>query len=118
MYLLLSAFRRAIGNEFFKQPPPSWTYTETCRTRAATYNHGMNMSENQVFESALSLPQSDRADLAFRLLQTLGDFDEEITASEFGIELHRRIDVYRRGELNGFTMDETREIVRQRLMKG
>jgi putative addiction module component (TIGR02574 family) len=77
----------------------------------------MNMSQDQVFESALSLPQADRADLAFQLLQSLTPPGDEITPEQFGAELHQRIAAHRRGDLQSFTLEETRAIIEQRLQE-
>lgn len=81
-------------------------------------NQTMSTSQDQVFASALSLPQPERADLAFRLLQSLTPPGEEVTSEEFGAELHERIEAHRRGELRSFSLEETREIVQQRLSQG
>lgn len=78
----------------------------------------MSMSQNQFIETALSLPQSERADLAFQLLQSLEQPGEEIASDEFGAELHGRLDAYRRGELESCSRDELRAIVQQRLSEG
>lgn len=75
----------------------------------------MSMSQDQLFESALSLPQAERADLAFQLLQSLAPPGEEVASAEFGAELHERIEAHRRGELQSFSLDEARAIVQQRL---
>jgi putative addiction module component (TIGR02574 family) len=61
------------------------------------------MPHEHFFETALSLPQSERADLAFQLLQSLDDSGDEVSAEQFGHELHARIDAYRRGELEGLS---------------
>jgi Putative addiction module component len=75
----------------------------------------MSTSSNHLFDAALSLPQSERADLAFLLLQSLTPPGREVTADEFGTELHQRIDAKRHGELPSFTLEETRAIVQERL---
>jgi hypothetical protein len=75
----------------------------------------MSTSPNQLFESALSLPQAERADLAFQLLQTLVPPGDEISPGEFGAELHGRVDAHRRGDLPSFSLEETRAIVEERL---
>jgi putative addiction module component (TIGR02574 family) len=77
----------------------------------------MSMSQDQLFESALSLPQTERANLAFQLLQSLSPPGEQVTSEEFGAELHERVAAYRRGELQSFSLEETREIIRERLAK-
>jgi putative addiction module component (TIGR02574 family) len=75
----------------------------------------MSTAPNQLFESALSLPQAERAELAFQLLQTLVPSADEISAEEFGAELRERVDAHRRGDLPSFSLEETRAIVRERL---
>jgi putative addiction module component (TIGR02574 family) len=75
----------------------------------------MSMLPNQLFESALSLPQAERADLANQLLQSLVPPGEEITADQFGNELHQRIEAHRRGDLPSFSLEETRAVIRERL---
>ena len=73
------------------------------------------MPQDQVFESALALPQTARADLAFQLLQTLFPEGEEITSDEFGADLLRRISAHRQGQLDSYSLDEARAIVVQQL---
>jgi putative addiction module component (TIGR02574 family) len=75
----------------------------------------MSLSQNPLFESALSLPQSERADLAFQLLQSLTPPGEEISSEEFGKELRQRVEAHGRGELESFSLEETRQIIQQRL---
>ena len=75
----------------------------------------MSTPQNPLFETALSLPQSERADLAFQLLQTLTPPGEEVSTSEFSAELQGRVDAYRRGELSSYDVDEARAVVAQRL---
>jgi putative addiction module component (TIGR02574 family) len=78
----------------------------------------MSMPQEQFFETALSLPQSERADLAFQLLQSLDHPGEEVPSEQFAHEVHDRIAAYRRGELESFSRDEVRAIVQQRLAGG
>jgi putative addiction module component (TIGR02574 family) len=75
----------------------------------------MSTSQNQLFESALALPQPERADLAFQLLQSLTPPGDDVSAEEFGADLHQRVDAYRRGELPSVSLDEARVIVRDRI---
>jgi len=77
----------------------------------------MSIPQGQLFDSALSLPQAERADLAFQLLQSLAPPGEEVTSEEFGAELHERIAAFRSGELPSFSLDETRQHIRQRLQE-
>ena len=78
-------------------------------------NRDMSTSPNPLFESALALPQEERADLAFQLLQTLTPPAEEISSAELADELRERVEAHRRGEQKSFTPDEAREIVAKRL---
>lgn len=75
----------------------------------------MSMPQNQLFEFALSLPQAERADLAWQLLQSLDPPGEEVTPAEFGAELQERVEAHRRGELPSFSLDESRATIRERL---
>jgi putative addiction module component (TIGR02574 family) len=77
----------------------------------------MSIPQNQLFDFALSLPQAERADLAFQLLQSLTPPGEEVAAEEFGAELHERIAAFRRGEMPSFSLEETRRAIRQRLQE-
>lgn len=78
----------------------------------------MSTSQNPFFETALSLPPSERADLAFQLLQSLDQSGEEITSSEFGSELRSRVESYRRGDIASSSLDEARAIIERRLSEG
>jgi putative addiction module component (TIGR02574 family) len=75
----------------------------------------MSASQNPFFATALSLPQSERADLAFQLLQSLDVPGEEVGSDEFGVELRTRVASYRRGEIESSTLDEARAIIERRL---
>jgi putative addiction module component (TIGR02574 family) len=75
----------------------------------------MSTSSSDLFQSALALPQAERADLAFQLLQSLVPPGEEISADEFGAQLHERVAAYRRNELPSFSLEEARTIIRDRL---
>lgn len=76
------------------------------------------MSQNHLFESALSLPQDQRANLALQLLQSLDPPGEEIPAEEFGNELRNRVEGYRRGDVKSSSLEEARSIIQQGLSKG
>lgn len=78
----------------------------------------MSIPQDQLFETALSLPQSERADLAFQLLQSLHAPGEEVGPDEFGAELRERVAGYRRNETESFSLEETRAIMRRRLSEG
>jgi putative addiction module component (TIGR02574 family) len=78
---------------------------------------GMSISQHQFLETALSLPATDRADLAFRLLQSLDKPGEEISAEEFGAELHRRFEGYRSGTIKAVDLQEARAEIEEHLAK-
>jgi putative addiction module component (TIGR02574 family) len=78
----------------------------------------MSIPENQLFETVLSLPQADRADLAFQLLQSLTPPGDEISTTDLAAEIHERIAANRRGEIQSFSLDEAREVMKQRLSQG
>lgn len=75
----------------------------------------MSMPQSQLFETALSLPQSDRADLAFQLLQSLTPPGQEISSDEFSRELRERVESHRQGGCESYSLEETRAIIEQRL---
>jgi putative addiction module component (TIGR02574 family) len=75
----------------------------------------MSTLPDNVFDMALSLPQSQRADLAFQLLQSLEPPGDDISADEFRTELHERIDAYRRGEVSSASLEEAPTMIRQQL---
>jgi putative addiction module component (TIGR02574 family) len=75
----------------------------------------MSISQDQLFESVLSLPATVRADLALELLQSLNAPGEEIGSSEFERELHERVAAHQRGEAQSFSLEQTRAIIRRRL---
>jgi hypothetical protein len=78
----------------------------------------MSMSQDQFFETALSLPQSQRAELAFQLLQSLDPPGDVVDAETFGAELRARVQAHRRGEVESRDRDETRVLIQQRLSEG
>lgn len=72
------------------------------------------MSEGQLFDSALSLPQAQRADLAFQLLQSLEPQGERLSSEALAAELRGRVEAHRQGELKSVSLDEARvQIQRQ-----
>jgi len=52
----------------------------------------MSSAPDPFLETALALPQSQRADLAFQLLQSLDPPGEEISAEQFSASLHERVE--------------------------
>jgi putative addiction module component (TIGR02574 family) len=78
----------------------------------------MSIPQDNLFESALSLPQAERAELAFQLLQSLTPPSKEISSEELAAELNDRLAAYHRGEIDSYSLDETRAIIRERLSEG
>jgi putative addiction module component (TIGR02574 family) len=78
----------------------------------------MSTSHSPFFESALALPQSERADLAFQLLQSLELPGEEVDSATFGEMLRGRVEAYRRGEIESSSLEEARDIIERRLSEG
>lgn len=78
----------------------------------------MSTAPDQFVETALSLPQAVRADLAFQLLQSLDLPGDEITDEAFGAELRQRVEAYRRGAVESVGLDDARVIVQTRLADG
>ncbi|USQ75846.1 addiction module protein [Ornithinimicrobium cryptoxanthini] len=68
-------------------------------------------STGDVFEAALTLPESDRAELAHRLIATLGDpaDDPDVVAAEWSIELSRRLADIEAGTTTGIPWEELRK---------
>jgi putative addiction module component (TIGR02574 family) len=75
----------------------------------------MNISQHQVFEFALALPLSERADLAFQLLQSLESHRDERSFEAFREDLLNRVHDHRQGKVIGYALDEARAIVEQKL---
>lgn len=78
----------------------------------------MTTSANLLIESILSLPQTQRAELALRVLQSLDQPGEEISSGEFGQQLRSRVEKYRSGEIESVSLDEAREIIEKRISAG
>jgi putative addiction module component (TIGR02574 family) len=78
----------------------------------------MSMSQDQFLETALSLPATERADLAFQLLKSLDKPGIEISSEDFGVELRRRIEGYRRGEIKSLSLEEARVEIERRIAEG
>ncbi len=78
----------------------------------------MSSAPEPFLESALALPQSQRADLAFQLLQSLDPPGKEISTEQFGASLHERVKSARSGDIESHNLDEARAIVEKRLAEG
>ena len=75
----------------------------------------MSLPENPLFETALSLQQSDRADLAFHLLQSLTPPGEEISTDELAAEIHARVAAQQCCDIKSFSLEEARAILQRYL---
>jgi hypothetical protein len=78
----------------------------------------MDMPQKQVFENALSLPQPQRADLAFQLLLSLKPPGELVDSETFSEEFQARVESYRRGTTASLSLGEARAVIRKRLREG
>jgi len=76
-------------------------------------NWAMTIPANHLTETALSLSQSERADLALHLLQSLTPPGNKVTDEDFGQQLHERVQDYRSGKVSSSSLDETRTIIEQ-----
>jgi putative addiction module component (TIGR02574 family) len=81
-------------------------------------NSAMSTSQSPFFESALALPQAERADLAFQLLQSLELPGDEVDSAAFGEMLRGRVEAHRRGEISSSSLEEARAIIERRLSEG
>ncbi len=76
----------------------------------------MSTEPTQIHDAALALPDAERADLAFRLLQSLGPptvMSEDSPA--FESELERRVQAYDSGETTAADWDTVSVRLRQAL---
>ncbi|WP_210417790.1 addiction module protein [Bythopirellula goksoeyrii] len=78
----------------------------------------MATSANPLIESILSLTQTQRAELAVQILQSLELPGEEISSEEYGQELRSRVEKYRNGEMESVSLDDAREILEKRISAG
>lgn len=78
----------------------------------------MSPDNSDLFGAALSLPQSERADLAFQLLQSLDQPGHEIDSDIFGDRLRARVESYRLGEIDNRSLNEARVIIERQLSQG
>jgi hypothetical protein len=78
----------------------------------------MSDSPNDVIQSALSLSQSERAELALQLLQSLSPPGEELSDAEFAEQLRQRVEMYRRGEMDSADLYDARALIKKRLSEG
>jgi hypothetical protein len=78
----------------------------------------MDVPHQQIFEAALSLPQPQRAELAFRLLLSLRTPGELVDSKMFGKVLQERVESYHQGTTASLSLDEARADMRKRLHEG
>ena len=77
----------------------------------------MSLSTQEVFDAALALPADSRADLADRLLASLGEpVDPEITKA-WSEEADRRMEEFREGRMEAIPGDEAWARIAQRWSK-
>jgi putative addiction module component (TIGR02574 family) len=66
----------------------------------------MNPQTQALFDAALALPETERALLVKRLLETLSPEPGELTDEQLEAELDRRFDEYRRDPSGGIPWSE------------
>jgi hypothetical protein len=74
-------------------------------------NEEKDMSKDEIFRAALSLPEDARAELAHRLVESLDDADQEVLDQDewdrlWAREAEDRIAAYDRGELAEIPAEE------------
>jgi len=71
----------------------------------------MGLRSEQLFESALHLPDSERAELAARLIESLdSQVDEDLDAA-WGTEIKRRLDDLDSGKIATIPWPEARRLI-------
>jgi putative addiction module component (TIGR02574 family) len=71
----------------------------------------MNTTTRSLFDTALQLPDSERAGLAAWLIESLdGEFDEEVDAA-WAAEIGQRIAQLDSGEVRGVPWNEARRMI-------
>jgi len=96
---------------------PCWL-EKLVATSFISHNWGMATSATPLIDSILSLPQTQRAELAVQILQSLELPGEEISSEVFGQELRSRVEKYRNGEMESVSLKEAREILTKRISAG
>ena len=86
---------------------------------ASDYNYTMSTDVNPVFDAALALPQTLRADLAARLLESLDRPPGIMSCDDpgFEAEIMRRSQQMRDGTVNPYTAEETIAAMREAVAK-
>jgi putative addiction module component (TIGR02574 family) len=74
----------------------------------------MNIQSQQLLESALSLPESDRAELAASLIHSLDPVRDSDVDAAWAEEIKRRIESIDRGEVKLVPWDDVMQEMRDR----
>jgi hypothetical protein len=74
----------------------------------------MNATHSELLASVLALPQTERADLAFQLLQSLGPPGNNVASADFGDKLLKRAQAAQSGEIESVSLTELRSSMDQR----
>jgi putative addiction module component (TIGR02574 family) len=74
----------------------------------------MNATHAELFASVLALPQTERADLAYQLLQSLDPPGADAASPDFGEKLLKRARAAQRGEIDSISLEEMRASMNQR----
>jgi putative addiction module component (TIGR02574 family) len=74
----------------------------------------MNIQSQQLLESALSLPESDRAELAASLIHSLDPVCDSDVDAAWAEEIRRRIESIDRGEVKLVPWDDVMQEMRDR----
>jgi hypothetical protein len=74
----------------------------------------MNATHAELVANILALPQTERADLAFQLLQSLDPPGPDAASDGFGDTLRERAQAAVLGNIESISLDEMRESLNQR----
>ncbi|WP_417746190.1 addiction module protein [Rosistilla oblonga] len=74
----------------------------------------MNTQSQQLLESALSLPESDRAEIAASLIHSLDAESDEAADTAWAAEIHRRVESIDNGQVNLIPWDDVMREMRDR----
>jgi putative addiction module component (TIGR02574 family) len=66
----------------------------------------MTPTIDAIFDAALSLPRENRATLAEKLAESLSEEDRAELSPAWATEIRRRIDAYKRGEMQTIPAEE------------
>ncbi|WP_417735556.1 addiction module protein [Rosistilla oblonga] len=74
----------------------------------------MNTQSQQLLESALSLPESDRAEIAASLIHSLDTESDEDADAAWAAEIQRRVESIDNGQVNLIPWDDVMREMRDR----